>query len=150
MHVGQACAHGPTDTTDCATAVDRSDESEPTTWKLIHFVIELFKELRRPDAGEISEPSAPRDPLQLAFRELHEARVLNQHLVGAGLAWQRTSDLRLNTHGQETVMVNRRPWRPSLLPCLPGGSPDSPVPPSSESAFWLLAVLASDLPADVS
>jgi hypothetical protein len=44
MHVGQACAHGPTDTTDCATAVDRSDESEPTTWKLIHFVIELFKE----------------------------------------------------------------------------------------------------------
>jgi len=47
MHVGQACAHGPTNTTDCATAVDRSDESEPTTWKLIHFVIELFKSLRK-------------------------------------------------------------------------------------------------------
>lgn len=108
MHVGQACARGPTNTTDCATAVDRSDESEPTAWKLVNFIIQLFEELRRGDTECFFEPSTPRDPLQLAFGELHEARVLNQHLVGAGLTCQKTSDFRLNSHGQETVMVNRR------------------------------------------
>lgn len=71
MHVGKACANGTAKTTNCATAVDRSDESEPTAWKLIHFIIQLFKELGRREAKGFFEPSPTRDALKLEVGELH-------------------------------------------------------------------------------
>lgn len=62
MHVCKACTNGTLKTSNCTTAVDCSDESEPTAWKPVYCIIKLFKELRRSQAGEIIEPSPPEIP----------------------------------------------------------------------------------------